>query len=524
MTSDPDHTSASGPPKRRPASKEGTFGQNVSLSVVAWSVTTVAAFVCLPIYVRGLGPDAYGLLVLVSALTGYAGLIELGLSQALVRYLSYYRALDEGRPMLAIIRVALVWLTVGGAAVGLFFFVGAPWLARDVLNVSAELLPDAVTVIRISSASLVLGLLVSAGAAVPISFLRYDIAAAVGGVFGTAGWVGPAVVVLLGHGIVGVTCFYLGSSVVALLVYLYFGRRLMRTVRHDAGPEWRGIRREVLSFAGLVAVNRVGVTVASQTNRLVLGIVGGTAAAAYYQVPSMLSEKVGGLLTTVAQVLFPTGAALIARGDTEGLRALYYRSSRLLFLVNGTGAFSMAVYAYPLLEYWVSPEYAERGSAAMVLFMSAQALNAASLAVGFLSWSAARAGVNLAFALGNSAISLVAIYPLASHFGVTGAAAATLLGACVAPFFIHYFDRRMLEVSSWSVFRRCYLPTLVGAGLVALASSVLLTRFAVSLSSTMMLVALTALLSLSVSGLFGAVKRDELRGTVSAIRNRLLRR
>ena len=85
----------------------------------------------------------------------------------------------------------------------------------------------------------------------------------------------------------------------------------------------------------------------------------------------------------------------------------------------------------------------------------------------------------------------------------------------------------MLGVSSWSVFRRCYLPTLAGAGLAALASGVFLIRFAVSLSSTIVLVAVTMLLSLAVSGLFGAVKRDEVRagiGMAQSLFNRLLRR
>ena len=203
MAPDPSHIPPSGSPKRVPSSKEGSFGQNVSLSAVAWIVPTVAAFLCLPIYVRGLGPEAYGLLVVVSAMTGYAGLIDIGLYQTLVRYLSYYRALDEGRPMWAIIRVALVWFAIAGAAISLFFVVGASWLAKDVLGLPAELVPSAVIVIRLSSLNLVLGLFVSVGVSVPISFLRYDIAASLTGVFDTAGWVGPAVVVLLGHGIVG---------------------------------------------------------------------------------------------------------------------------------------------------------------------------------------------------------------------------------------------------------------------------------------------------------------------------------
>ncbi len=119
VTPDPDHTPASDQRDRPKAGREGTFGENAAFSVLAWVVPAVAVFFCTPITVRGLGPDAYGLLALVSALTGYLGLIDLGLSQALLRYLSYYRALDEGRPMIAIIRASLVWFTTAGAAAGL---------------------------------------------------------------------------------------------------------------------------------------------------------------------------------------------------------------------------------------------------------------------------------------------------------------------------------------------------------------------------------------------------------------------
>ena len=69
VTPDPGHPPPSG--SGRLAPEQGRYvRQNASLSAVAWVVSTAAAFFCLPIYVRGLGPDAYGLLVLVSALTG----------------------------------------------------------------------------------------------------------------------------------------------------------------------------------------------------------------------------------------------------------------------------------------------------------------------------------------------------------------------------------------------------------------------------------------------------------------------
>jgi O-antigen/teichoic acid export membrane protein len=506
-------------------SREGSFGENAALSVLAWLVPAVAAFLSVPIMVRGLGPDAYGLIVLVGALTGYLGLIDMGLSQALVRYLSYYRALDEGRPMLAIVRVALLWFAAAGVVAAVFLFVCAPWLAQSVLHVSAKLLTTAEMVIRLSALDLVLSLMTSVGAAVPVSFLRYDIAAGMTGVFSTAGWVGPALVVVLGHGIVGIVWFYIVSNVLTMLLYLYFGRRLFRSIRPDAGPEWHEIRRRVLSFAGLVAANRIGATVAAQTNRLMVGITSGTAAAAYYQVPNVLASNVTALLSRIAQVLFPMGAALIAREDHDGLRALYFRSSRLLFLLNGSTAMAITVFAHPLLQYWISPLYAQKGSLALELFMTAQAINAASLAVGFLSWSAAKAGVNLTFALLISGVNLLAIYPLASRFGVAGAAGAGLLGALVSPFFIHYVDRHILQVSSLSVLRRCYLPTFAGAALVAVGSRLLLIPLAHGLVATFALLCFSAVLSIVVSGLFGAISRDDLRSLarlVNPLLDRLL--
>jgi O-antigen/teichoic acid export membrane protein len=381
-------------------------------------------------------------------------------------------------------------------------------------------------VIRVSAFNLILGLMLSVGTAIPISFLRYDIAAGMTGVFSTAGWVGPAVVVVLGWGVIGIAVFYAVSNALALLLYWYFGRRLFRPVRRDAGPAWHEIRRTVLSFAGLVAINRVGTTIAIQTNRLMVGVTGGMAAAAYYQVPNVMASKVTELLTRISQVLFPTGAALIARNDYDGLRTLYVRSSRLLFLLNGSAAMALAVYAHPLLRYWVSPLYAEKGSVALVIFMMTQSINAASLAVGFLSWSAAKAGTNLLFSLLNSGINLAAIYPLASRFGVAGAATAGLLGALVVPFFIHHVDSRILFVSTWSVFRRCYLPTIAGGGAVAVLSSFVLLRFAVSLPITLGLLCLTAVLSIIVSGVFGAISRPDLRSLsrlVSSMRKRLSR-
>lgn len=491
-------------------SRERSFGANAVLSAFGWAVPAVAALVAIPITVRGLGADQYGLLALTAAITGYLGLMEMGLGSAIVRYLSYYRALDQGRPMRAIIWFAIRWFGSAGIIGGVFLWVAAPWLSSSVLNVPPDLLSTSITVMRISGASFLVALLVSVGTAIPQSFLRYDIAAAMSGSIGTVSVVGPAVIVTLGYELVPVVWFSLGLNLVALVLYGIIGYRLMRPIPVSDGPPWQEIRRKTLSFAGLIALNTVSYTVAKQTNRLVVGIAAGVGAAAYYQVPYTLASRVNDMISRVAQVLFPTASALFATGDTQGVRQLYLRTSRLFFVLNFSITMGLCVMSYPLLRYWVSETYAQQGAVALAIFSLANSLNATTMAASYVNMSAARPGINVVFSNSESAIMLLASYPLTVRFGINGAALAWLIATLAVPFFLHYGNRRVLQLSSRLVWRRCYQPTVVGTGLTGVAAYFLIRPVCHSLVTTLVGGFVTVLASIILSGLLGGVSREDV--------------
>ena len=490
---------------------ERSFGANAVLTMVGWAVPAITALIAVPITVRGLGASQYGLLALTASLTGYLGLMEMGLGTAIMRYLSYYRALNEGRPMIGVIKFALTWFCAAGTAGGVFLWIAAPWLAASVLHVSHQLLPTAITVMRLTGVSFFLALVVSVGSAIPQSFLRYDISAAISGVWGTISAAGPAVVVLLGHGLVAVVWFTVISQALVLILYTVVGYRLFRSVALTAGPAWKEIRRKTLSFAGFTALNQIGYTLAQQTNRLVVGMAGGVAAAAYYQVPYVLASRVNAMLSTVAQVLFPTASGLLAKDDFDGVRRLYLRTSRLFFAGNFSVAVGLCVFAHPLLQYWVSAEYASKGALALAIFAIGQSIHAATMSASYINLSAARPGINLIFSTMSSVISLAAVYPLTVRWGVNGAALAGLCGAANVPFFLHWGHKRILLESSWLVWRRCYQPTVIGAGLTGAAAYYLLRPLCHSLVVTLLLWCVFVAFSVGVSGVLGALTRDDVR-------------
>jgi O-antigen/teichoic acid export membrane protein len=113
---------------------ERSFAANALASILGWFVSTLAGFIALPIVVRGLGADAYGLWVLVAAFTGYLGMLDMGLGQTVIRYISFYRERGCGATVLAITRRAIAWFTGAGVVGALVMLVSAPWLVLSAAN------------------------------------------------------------------------------------------------------------------------------------------------------------------------------------------------------------------------------------------------------------------------------------------------------------------------------------------------------------------------------------------------------
>ena len=224
------------------------------------------------------------------------------------------------------------------------------------------------------------------------------------------------------------------------------------------------------------------------------------------------------MLARVAQVVFPTASGMQAKDDVEGVKGLYLRTSRLFFVVNGSVTMALCALAYPLLEFWVSPKYASEGAVALVLFSLTGAINATTMSASYINLSAVRPGVNLAFSFSNSVITLAVVYPLTVHWGVVGAAASGLLGAATVPVFFWYAHRRIIHVSSVRVWLTCYLPTVLGTVVVGVATLLFVTPRISSLIGALGAFAIAAALSVIVSGLLGAIKRDDVRTAVRLVR------
>src|SRR6266571_2314047 len=109
----------------------------------------VVAVFCIPILIRGLGKERFGVLTLAWALIGYASLFDLGLGRALTQLVARKLGAGEDREVPTLVWTSLLLMlllgVLGAGVVGVL----SPWLVHSALNVPDALEPETLQSFRL---------------------------------------------------------------------------------------------------------------------------------------------------------------------------------------------------------------------------------------------------------------------------------------------------------------------------------------------------------------------------------------
>ncbi len=239
-----------------------SFGSHVAMALVGVLVV--------PVFLRQLGAEGYGLVTFYVVLQGWTLLLDVGLSPALARQLSRYRAgalcADDA---LGLMRAAeTIFLGAGVIAGGLFFF-AAPWVGRHWLGPS-NLAPDELTyVMRLIGALLVFRWLASLYQAALVGLEHQTSANAValfGLVMRSAGAIAALALVSPSPAV-----FFVIQTAVTVAEVVACRLLLSRALPSGggAGQAWRLLSKEFSFAAGLTASALVAMAI-NQADKLAL--------------------------------------------------------------------------------------------------------------------------------------------------------------------------------------------------------------------------------------------------------------
>ena len=426
-----------------------------------WAALMGLAFI--PLYIKYIGIEAYGLIGLFAVLQAWFSLLDMGMTPTLSREMARFtgggRTAESIRDLLRsieIIGLGIASLIVGGVALG-SNWIATSWLQAE--NLPVDVVAQAFVIMGLVAAlrfvegiyrSCIIGL----QRQVLFNLITSVMATLRGlGAVAILAWVSPTIeAFFLWQGLISIVTL----AILAIATYA----TLPGAVR--GGRFSLQVLRGVWRFAGGMLGITFLATLLTQVDKILLSKLLSLSDYGYYTLAVVVSGAVFILITPITQALYPRLCELHARDDLGAMATLYHQGAQFVSVVAGSAAIVLILFAETFLHLWTQdPDLAQRVAPLLSLLMLGNLLNG-------LMWTPyqtqlAHGWTSLAVWINIVAVFLIvpAILWATPRFGAEGAAWVWVcLNALRLILGVQFMHRRILLGEKWRWYMRDVLAPL----------------------------------------------------------------
>ena len=442
------------------------FGWSAVSNFATTGVMLAVALITTPILTRHLGPEQFGIWVLVGATLAYVELLDLGFGGAVVSAVARVSAADDDDELDRTLNSAF-FLLLGLGVLALVIAALAALVLPAVMNLSGSLERTAQELLLLLGFDMAMSIPMDTFGCGLVALQRYDLLNATLVVVIICQAVAWTIVLANGGGLLALGIVTVAISLVGQGSRYVLLRRLIPSFSLSAARVDRAHVRALASPARWFAVGDAIEAFRDYTSVLVLGAVTNVSTAGIFAVGDKMAALGTSAGAPVAAPLFPHAAALVGRGETDVLGPAARTASRLITGITFPSCLVVAVLARPALVAWVGPTY-EPATDAVVILAIAFGLRSVVTAAGkFVSGSGGQR-LNALTSLGEVTTQVVLTAILGSMFGITGVAYAILAAVvCVELAVTLPLLARRLETPTMQFVTpvlRTHVPSLVDRG------------------------------------------------------------
>jgi O-antigen/teichoic acid export membrane protein len=416
-----------------------SIGRNSIYNLVSTLVPTVLALVTVPLYLKAIGPERYGVLAIAWLILGYFGVFDLGLGRATTQKISSLRDAAPKDRSIAFGTAMVSNLAIGaiGAAV---LWPASVVMFQHEMKLEPALRQETMLALPLLALAVPVATTLGVLSGALMAREKFAVTSRISITNTILFQILPlAVAWIVGPHMLGLLASSIAARLVGLALYWRecageFGKDALR--RFD-----RGQLRELLHFGGWVTVAQLFNPFIVMLDRFVIGALLGSYPVTVYVVPNQLTTRVSTVSNALISALFPRLA--IADGAEAARLARDGVGAQLALLTAPiVGAF---VLLHDGLALWVGARIAGDAAALGRLMLVTAWLNmSASVAFSRLQ-ARGRPDLVTKTMLAQLPFFVVGLYFAVLHFGVVGAAWAMFVRTAVDLVVLDWFSARRID-------------------------------------------------------------------------------
>lgn len=447
--------------------------RNLAFNWGGHASTLLVMFFLSPYIVGKLDAVSYGIWSLLSVLTGYMGIFDLGVRASVGRHVALYLGKDDPVGVDETIRAGFGVFTLTGGLIlivgillGWFFPVLFKGVSQEHYDTVRYLLPFMTVNIWLAAISTIYSSVLTAHD-------RFDIARGVDLFVLFVRTASTVYVLHVGWGLWGLAGSLILGNFIALIVN-----------RISAGIVYSGLRsfplifskkrmNELFVYGFFSFISSVSVKIIGQSDLIIVGAFLSVASVREYSIGATLIYYTTPFITMIHRTFFPSVQRSISSGGFSQARDLLFKQLKISFCFGLLAYIGLSFYAEPFIKLWMYQEgfdlqsVAEAGTVMSILALSkipslyilpCQSVLAAMGHVRFNAFrTVSEAIVNILFSL---------VFVMWLKWGLAGVAAGTLVARIlVASISVPYFLCKKAEIPIRKFIVSVVLPAVLAATL-----------------------------------------------------------
>jgi O-antigen/teichoic acid export membrane protein len=451
-----------------PRNRAVTILKNATSNYARQLIQILIFVVLTPFIVDKVGADDFGLWSLIQATIGLLGLMDLGFSTSVVKYVAEARGQGD-RERLANLTSTFFWQYAALGALTLLATLALVPFLPALFGIPDDRARTGQIVFALIGIRAALGLPLGLFAGILVGYQK-QLLSNITRVAGTASYglltwwaltVSPSIETL--------AWVSLATGVAANLMSMAFCLKGAPGMSLAPGRVRFAMLREISTFSLWFFLIQISLLIATRVDTIIINAFMPLAAVAVYTVAIRVAEKAASLCRQLTNALTPVIAELRGAGEEQNIRAVFVKGSMLAVASSMPLMVGLFWLAEDIAVVWMGEEFRDAATPCRLLLAAAMVGILHSNTENVLSMTGHQKFLALS-TLGGQVINLALTLVLVRLYGLVGVAAATLVAqAAVQLLLIQRRAGHLYRLSMPSFYWRALWPSVPGAAAAVLA-------------------------------------------------------
>ncbi|WP_299757615.1 oligosaccharide flippase family protein [uncultured Pontibacter sp.] len=441
-----------------------------------WSVADVIVYpimylLATPVFLKYLGAEMYGLWMLINSLIASIGVLNGGLSDATIKFISKYRALEDHSSIIRIFRATYsITLVVFALAVGIVLLTSKWLVSSGMFVITPALRLEAVLAMQIATIAFSLKLLEQIFFAYFKAYERYDIYSKISIVSKAVALTTGVILVLNGFSL---SALLLGNVIVLFISILLQSTLVGQKLGYSAFIPYFNKQTvvEVFSFSSWAWIQTIISVFSAHLDRYIVAAAVSVEALAYYSIGLLVATQIHNVFAAGSGFIFP----LITKRIEQNIeiKPIYYRM-QLIVISTGILCIACLVFVQDIaFTLWLGPESYALAESFITWFLCFEVLLITSIIPYYYLIASGHIKLNT-FIMGiNTVATALAMVILFKFYGEEGLVwGKIIIIMATSPFLYNVLHRRVLQDFDLFAGIKLMLPSLAMVAFI-LAPSIL---------------------------------------------------